>query len=181
MNKPLKLDVTPVPKPAQGTAFATTSHKGKGKKGSSGNTKYISDADWKAISPEAQTKIINARKKAASEDKDDKSSASSKSAKTMKSMSEATKSLEKDSRRLKKSVSALQKCEEDDDNDLSISSAEGSNHFQKGIMTLEDSYPKIALALKSSSSRDLDLKNVLLLDNQSTFDLCCNKRFMSCI
>jgi hypothetical protein len=23
----------------------------------------------------------------------------------------------------------------------------------------------------------LDLRNVLLLDNQSTFDLCCNKRF----
>ncbi len=61
--KPLKLDVTPVP--AQGTAFATTSHKGKGKKGSSGNTKYISDAEWKAMSPEAQGKIINARKKAA--------------------------------------------------------------------------------------------------------------------
>ncbi len=175
---PLKLDVTPVP--AQGTAFATTSHKCKGKKGSSWNTKYISDADWKAtMSPEAQTKIINAHKKAASEDEDDKSSASSKSAKTMKSMSKTMKSLEKDNRRLKKSVSTLQKCEEDDDNDSSISSAEGSSHFQKGIMTLKDSYPKIALALKSSSSRDLDLKNVLLLDNQSTFDLCCNKKFMS--
>ena len=50
--KLLKLDVSPVP--AQGTAFATTSHRGKGKKGFSGNTKYISDADWKAMSPEAQ-------------------------------------------------------------------------------------------------------------------------------
>ncbi len=38
--KPLKLDVAPVP--AQGTAFATTSCKGKGKKASIG-TKYISD------------------------------------------------------------------------------------------------------------------------------------------
>ena len=26
---------------------------------------------------------------------------------------------------------------------------------------------------------DLDLRNVLLLDNQSTFDLCCNKKFTS--
>ncbi len=68
--------------PAQGTAFAPTSHKGKGKKGSSRNTKYISDADWKAMSPKAQTKIINARKMVASEDEDDKSSASSKSAKS---------------------------------------------------------------------------------------------------
>ncbi len=47
------------------------------------------------------------------------------------------KSLEKDNRRLKKPVSALQKCKEDDDNDLSISSTEGANHFQKAIKFLE--------------------------------------------
>jgi hypothetical protein len=175
--KPLKLDVTPVP--AQGAAFATTSCDGKGKK-ASGRTKYISNSDWKAMSPEAQTKVINACKKAAEDDEDDKSSASVNSAKTMKSISEMMKSLEEDNCRLKKSVSALQKCKEDDDNDSSsISSDEGSSHFQKGIMTLEESYPKIALALKSSKSLNLDLKYVLLLDNQSTFDLCCNKGFMS--
>ena len=72
--------------------FATTSHKGIGKKGSCGNTKYISDAEWKAMSPEAQTK------KAAGEDEVDKSSTSSKSAKTMKSMSKTIKSQEKDNR-----------------------------------------------------------------------------------
>jgi hypothetical protein len=64
-HKPLKLDVAPMP--AQGTAFDTTSHKGKGKKVSS-RTKYIS--------PEAQTKVINAHKKAAEDDDDEKSSAS---------------------------------------------------------------------------------------------------------
>jgi hypothetical protein len=142
----LTLDVAPMP--AQGTAFATTSQKGKGKK-ASGRTKYI------------------------------KSSASAKSAKMMKSISKTMKSLEKDSRWLKKSVSALQKCKEDNDDDLSISSAEGLSHFQKGLMTLEESYPSIALALKSSKSLDLDLRYVLLLDNQSMFDLCCNKSFMS--
>ena len=63
-----------------------------GKKGSSRNTKYISDAEWKAMSPEAQTK------KAAGEDEVDKSSTSSKSAKTMKSMSKTIKSQEKDNR-----------------------------------------------------------------------------------
>jgi hypothetical protein len=89
------------------------------------------------------------------------------------------KSLEKDNRRLKKSVSALQKCKEDDDNDLSVSSTEGLSHFQKTIEFLEESYPKIALALKSSKSLDLDLRCVLLLDNQSTFDLCCNRGFIS--
>ena len=41
------------------------------------------------------------------------------------------------------------------------------------------SYPKIALALKSKKSMGLDLRNVLLLDNRSTFDLCCNEKFTS--
>ncbi len=44
---------------------------------------------------------------------------------------------------------------------------------------LEEHNPKIVLALKSRKFNDLDLRNVLLLDNQSTFDLCCNKRFTS--
>jgi hypothetical protein len=44
--KPLKLDVAPVP--TQGTAFATISYKGKGKKDSD-RTKYISNSDWKAM------------------------------------------------------------------------------------------------------------------------------------
>ncbi len=172
--KTVKLDVAPVP--AQGTAFATTSCKGKGKK-ASGGTKYISNSDWKAISLEAQTKVINARKKAAEDDENDKSSASAKSAKMMKSNSKTMKSLEKDNCRLKKSVSTLQKCKEDDD--LPISSAEGLSHFQKAIKFLKESYPKIALVLKSSKSLDLDLRYVLLLDNQSMFDLCCNRGFMS--
>jgi hypothetical protein len=98
---------------------------------------------------------------------------------TMKSISKIMKSVEKDSRRLKKSVSALQRCKEDDDNDLSISSTECSSHSQKDIKFLKESFPKIALALKSSKSLHLDLGCVLLLDDQSTFDLCCNRGFMS--
>jgi hypothetical protein len=111
------------------------------------------------------SKVINARKKAAEDDDDEKSSARAKSAKTMKSISKTMKSLEKDNHKLKKSISALQKCKEDDDNDLSISSAEGSSHFQKALEFLKESYSKIALALKSSKSLDLDLRCVLLLDN----------------
>jgi hypothetical protein len=99
----------------------------------------------------------------------------------MKSISKTINSLEKDNHRLKKSARASQKCKEDDDNDLSTSSAEGSRHFQKAIKFLKESYPKIVLALKSSKSLDLALKYVLLLDNQSTFDLCCNRGFMSMI
>jgi hypothetical protein len=174
--KPLKLDVALLP--TQGMAFATTSRKGKWKKASS-RTKNISDSNWKAMSSEAQTKVINAHNKAAEDDDDEKSSASTKLAKTMKSISKTIKSPEKAICRLKKSVSALKKCEEDDANDLSTSSTEGSSHFQKAIEFLKESYPKIALALKSRKSFDLDLRCVLLLDNQSTFDLYCNRGFMS--
>jgi hypothetical protein len=105
--KPLKLDVAPMP--TQVTAFATTSHKGKGKK-ASGGTKYISDSDWKAMSSEAYIEVINTCKKAAGDDDDEKSSATAKLAKTTKSISKTLKSMEKDKSRLKKSVSALQKC-----------------------------------------------------------------------
>jgi hypothetical protein len=126
--KPLKLDVAPVP--TQGTAFVTTSRKGKEKK-ASGGTKYINNSDWKAMSPEAQTKVINAckSKKAAEDDDNEKSSASAKSVKMMKSISKTVKSLEKDNRRSKKPVSALQKCKDDDDDDLFTSFAEGLSHF----------------------------------------------------
>jgi hypothetical protein len=44
---------------------------------------------------------------------------------------------------------------------------------------LKEHNPKIVLAFKSRKSDELDLRNVLLLDNQSTFDLCCNKKFTS--
>ncbi len=59
---PFELDVAPVP--AQGMAFANTSCKGKGKKASS-RTKYISNSNWNAMSPDAQTKVINTCKKPA--------------------------------------------------------------------------------------------------------------------
>jgi hypothetical protein len=97
----------------------------------------------------------------------------------MKSISKTMKFLERDNTRLKKSVGTLQKSKEDNDNDLSISSAEGSSYFQKAIKFLEESHLKIALALKLSKSPNLNLRCDLLLDNQSTFDLCCNRGFMS--
>jgi hypothetical protein len=60
----------------------------------------------------------------------------------LKSISKMMKSLKKDNHRLKKFVSALQKCKEDEVDDLSISSTEGLSHFQKAIKLLEESYPK---------------------------------------
>jgi hypothetical protein len=68
--------------------------------------------EWNALSPEAQSKIIEAHNKSNGNDKDDKSMASNKSAKTIKSISKMMNSLEKDNGRLEDSVSTLQKCEE---------------------------------------------------------------------
>ena len=87
------------------------------------------------LSPEAQSKIIEARKKGKDDDEDEKSVASNKSSKTIKSLSKTMKSLEKDNRRLKKSVSALQKCDEDEE-DSSLASVEGSSHFQDAMEML---------------------------------------------
>jgi hypothetical protein len=89
------------------------------------------------------------------------------------------KLLGKDNRRLKKLVSALQKCNEDDKDDSLLSMVEGSSHFHDAMEMIEEDHPKIVLALKSRKFADLDLRNVLLLDNQSTFNLCCNKVFAS--
>jgi hypothetical protein len=175
--KPLKLDTLAVP--VQGTAFVTNNQGGK-KKGK-GKTKYLKDTEWNALSPEAQSKIIEACKKGKDEEEDEKFVASNKSSKTIKSLSKTMKSLEKDNRRLKKLVSALQKCNEDEESLLSSeedsSSEEGTSHFQDAMEMLEEYHPKVVLALRSSKSTNLDLRNVLLLDNQSTFDLCCNSLF----
>jgi hypothetical protein len=95
--KPLKLDTPAIP--VQGTAFVTKDQGGK-KKGK-GKTKYLNGTEWNALSPEAQSKIIEARKKGKDDDEDEKSVASNKSSKTIKSLSKTMKSLEKDNRRMK--------------------------------------------------------------------------------
>ncbi len=95
--KPLKLDAQVVP--AQGTTFVTGGQGGKGRKGA----KYLQDAEWNALNPEAKSKIIEAHKKGAKggKDDDDKSTSSAKSAKTIKSLSKTMRLLEKDNKKLK--------------------------------------------------------------------------------
>ncbi len=116
-------------------------HKKKGKGKS--KTKYLNGAEWNALSPEAQSKIIEACKKGKDDDEDKKSVASNKSSKTIKSLSKTMKSLEKDNRRLKKLVSVLQKCDEEEDSLLSL--VEGSSHFQDAMEMLEEHHPKVVL------------------------------------
>jgi hypothetical protein len=76
-------------------------------------------------------------------------------------------------------VSVLQKCNVYDGDDSLLFTVEGLSHFQDAMETLKEHHPKIVLALKSRKFTELDLRNVLLLDNQLTFDLCCNKMFAS--
>ncbi len=104
-----------------------------------GKTKYLKDTEWNVLSPEAQSKIIEACKKGKDEEEDEKSVVSNKSSKRIKSLSKTMKSLEKDNRRLKKLVSVLQKCNEDEGS--SLSSEEGSSHFQDAIEMLEKHHP----------------------------------------
>ncbi len=73
----------------------------------------------------------------------------------------------------------IQKCEENNNTKSLMSFSEGTSHFQKDVEMLKEHNPKIVFALKSRKSDDLDLRNVLLLENQSTFDLCCNKKLTS--
>jgi hypothetical protein len=182
MNKyqPLKVESSDIP--SQGTAFFTDGKGGKSK----GAGKCLPDNEWNEPSAEAQAKIIKACKKGGSEksEEDDKSVLSSKLAKSTKSLSKTIKALEKENKKLTKSA-ALQQHEEEDGElyTSSISTVEEeSSHFQDTLEMREATHPKIVLALKHESIQrllELDLQNVLLLDNQSTFDLCCNKKSTS--
>jgi hypothetical protein len=78
---------------------------------------------------------------------------------------------------LKKLVSALQAHQEDSDADSSFFSKEGDTHFQYACAAIATTHPQVAMAFKSHKAQDLDLRSVWLLDNQSTFDLCCNPDF----
>jgi hypothetical protein len=111
--KPLKLDAPTIP--AQGTAFVTGA-KGNKKKGgdkAAVTDKCLKASEWNALSPEAHKKIIEARKKSKANDDDNKSTKSTASSRSIKSLSKMLKSLEKCNQKLKKSVSALQKCKEE--------------------------------------------------------------------
>jgi hypothetical protein len=146
---------------------------GKAGKGKKVTEKYLPNDEWDALSADAKPTPIKSWKKGDSE-KSDKSISSAKTANTIKSLSKTTT-------KLKKLVRAHQKCDKDDDDDSSISTVEkeGSNHLQDALEMVEEHHPKIVLALKHKESQELDLQNVLLLDKESTFDLCCNKSFTS--
>jgi hypothetical protein len=93
------------------------------------------------------------------------------------SRAQSIKSLTKNVKTLKNLVSALQAHQEDSNDNSSLSSADGDAHLQYVCAAIATTNPKVAMALNSHKAWDLNLRRVWLLDNQSTFDLCCNPDF----
>ena len=170
-----KYSKTVVPKapPSEGTAFAHKGGTGDDPKDREPfNKKY-----WK------EKECYNCHKKGhpathcpASEEDDDKSRASSAS----------VKKLQKDIKDLKKTVrtvnTQLQQVREED-SDLSDSDTEEeTSHFQFDALQFTQLDPKYekrnANLFKQGTKVDLDLREIILLDNQSTMDLICNKELV---
>ena len=173
--KPLVIEGT-APVAPQGTAFAQKKQIAKSGGSDSSpdcnfNKEYFKDKECHNCGKKGHPARCCTRKKKVTPGSDDDKSASSNNS------SKSIKSLTKQIKTLKKSVSALQAHNEDSDDDSSLSSVAGDAHFQYACAAIGTSHPKIAMALKSHKARDLDLRSVWLLDNQSTFDLCCNADF----
>ena len=97
--------------------------------------------------------------------------------------------MKKDLQKTKKSFAAME-CminnieEEEDDSDISDSDSESGLAFfqmERDIFssTGKDIMTKIILHNQAKLTDQLDLNNVILLDNQSTLDLICNKKLTS--
>ena len=172
--KPLIIEGT-APVAAQGTAFAQK-QRGAGTQATGTectyNKEYFADKECHNCGKNGHPSRCCPQKKgkAKKDLEDDKSVSSNKSAKTIKSLTKQVKNL-------KKLVIALQAHQEDSDADSSLSSMEGDTHFQYACAAIATTHPEMAMALKSHKARDSDLRSVWLLDNNSTFDLCCNPDF----
>jgi hypothetical protein len=161
---------------SQGTAFAQKQQKGAGTPGGgnecSHNKEYFADKECHNCGKKGHpARCCTQTKGKTKKGTDDvKSASSSKSNKTIKSLTKQVKTL-------KMSVSALQAHNEGSEDDSSISSEEGDVHFQYACAAIASTNSNVAMALKSPKAQDLDLRSVWLLDSQSTFDLCCKKDF----
>jgi len=139
--KPIKLGGPVVG--AQGKAVVTGAKHGKGKKGTK---KYFPDDGWDTLSAYATPKPIESWKKGSS-GKSDEPILSAKTVNTIKSFSKTTTNL-------KKSVSALQKCDEngDDPSPTSTIKEEGSSHSQYALGRPKDHHPEIVRSLDGRTS-----------------------------
>ena len=71
----------------------------------------------------------------------------------------------------------------DKEEDSDLSSKEGSNSIQAGIALLQEASPMLAeyisMAHKAGNLTMLDLREVWLLDSQTTYNLCCNPNMVA--
>ena len=112
----------------------------------------------------------------------DDSSISSKSSKSSKL--EKLEELKKEIKRTNKQFTLLKAALEDSDEDVSID--DDHSHFQfvqhfslaNHYVTPEKSHNDLSLKQSRGKLSDIDLRHVILLDNQSTMSLFCNKRLV---
>ena len=159
---------TPAPATSEGTSFAQKgAQKGKSSKkgtgGGSSDKKKEGDGE-KSKDPYADMKCFKCGKTGhpacfCPNDSDKSSSASSGRLKG---------SLAKQLSLVKKSFAQLQAALENENE--SVSSSNEQSHFQ---------FMHIKIVLSQNSSGDVDLRNVILLDSQSTVSLFCNPNFVS--
>jgi hypothetical protein len=171
---------------SEGTSFAQRSGRGGGRGGRSGNGKSHDNFDkeyWKdktCYKCEKKGKPANKCPKKSNNDDDKKSVASAASSvkklnKDFKSMKKAFTKVNTQLKKLNEAVSDLSGSEDDDDQshfqmDAAIQFAQVDKEFE----------PTIANLFKQAgSSVKIDLREVILLDSQSTIDLFCNAALVS--
>lgn len=183
--------------PSEGTSFA---QKGGGK-GNKNNSTYDKDY-WKDKECFNCHKIghpANHCPENPDKQEDDAKSVSSKTSKASHSSRSSKGSINKLQRKLKKSFATLTTTQtalatkiDEMNEESSISSSEDevkSSHFQMGwtltqtggIILKQDFERRNAdiLFKKSGSKLNLDLRNIILLDNESTMDLFCNTKLVN--
>ena len=156
--KPIKLGGSVVA--VQGKADVTGGNHDKGKKGTK---KYLPDDGWGALSANAKPKPIESWKEGTS-DKIDKSVPSAKTANTTKSLT-----------KLKKLVSALQKCDKNGDDVSSTLTVEdeGLSHFQDALGRHNGHHPKIFLELRHRTCDSKGTQHVGSLTVNRPYQIYC--------
>ena len=186
--RPVKVE-RPMP-PALGTAFVGTGGKGKKKPGG-----RLSAEEWNALSDADKAKLKKEREdaKATKESADKKPSKSqSKDDDDDKSTSgESVTSLKKELNALKRVNKSLKKTaftliNEGNESDIS-DDEDGSNNFLAGMSMLCEGSPRLAEwhgqqfapAKKKGKFLDLDLREEVLLDSETTHALFCNPKLVN--